>query len=51
VREDRDEDPLLEAIAQPLGVIPAPLEDAVEPAALSRGVLLVSSFSGKLPNI
>ena len=51
MREDREEDPLLEAIAQPLGVVPAPLEDAVEPAALTRGVLLEGGSAEEQPPV
>ena len=34
VREDGDEDPVLEPVSQPLGILAAALEDTVEPAAL-----------------
>ena len=51
MREDRDEDPFLEPIAQPLGVVPAPLEDAVEPAALPRSVFLEGSRAEEQPPV
>ena len=34
VRKDREEDAVLEPVAQPLGVVAAALQDVVEPAAL-----------------
>ena len=35
VREDREEDAVLEPLAQALGVLPAAQQDVVEPAALA----------------